>query len=417
MSNLTAARATPPRRIAEWAFALSYLLWLSQALDLVLTHFIGRTPGRSVGLGGSIAVILLLALDPPALRSVVKCVWPVLLIPLLALSSLLWSADVDLTLRATEMLTASTLFGLFLALRFSYRQQIELVTLTLAIAGIASAAVAVFFPRYGVMTGVHAGAWQGVFAHKNVFGGVIALAPPACTLLALAARKRTLALIGLVVSMGLVVMSRSRTALVVAVVCVTGAALLAALQRLPRQRRTSGFIVATAVVVLVAAVAAYQVDAILSWLGSDRTLNRRTDIWGALFDQVRTRPWLGDGYAAFWRPDHHGSRNLLAVYLGNPGHGHNGFLDLTLDLGVVGLAAFIIPYGWCLWRSFRLALANRAPLDLWSITFLIFFALRNFTESDLVQYDIGWVLYIAVALSLRFEGLAAQPPGRAPLSP
>ncbi len=416
MSNLTAP--TPPlRRMAEWVFALSYLLWLSQALDLGLTHFIGGTPGRSVGFAGSIAVILFFALDPPPLRSVVKGSWPILLIPLLALSSLLWSADIDLTLRATEMLAASTLFGIFLALHFSYREQLELVALALGIAGAASAVVAIFFPHYGVMTGEHAGAWQGVFPHKNVFGGVIALAPPACTLLTLAARRRTLAFVGLVFSMGLVVMSRSRTALVVAIVCVTGAALLAALQRLPLKRRISGFVIAAVVVALVAAIAAYQVDSILSWLGRDRTLSHRTYIWGALSHQVRARPWFGDGYAAFWRPKHHGSGNLFPVYLGNPGHGHNGFLDLALDLGVVGLAAFIIPYGWYLWRSFRLALASRAPLDLWPITFLTFFALRNLTESELIQYDIGWVLYIAVALSLQFEARPVQPPGQAPLSP
>jgi O-antigen ligase len=70
-----------------------------------------------------------------------------------------------------------------------------------------------------------------------------------------------------------------------------------------------------------------------SQVGRDPTLTDRTLIWNAVLS-VHTNPLLGTGYASFWL----GTR-LERVWrvVGHINEAHNGYLDVYLNLGVIGL--------------------------------------------------------------------------------
>src|SRR5262249_55522086 len=81
------------------------------------------------------------------------------------------------------------------------------------------------------------------------------------------------------------------------------------------------------------------------------SLTGRTEIWTILEEHIRDHPVLGAGYAAFWVPQPDStmeSYDFIDKMWGfYPGSAHNGYLDVTNDLGLLGLAcllAYIITY-------------------------------------------------------------------------
>lgn len=70
------------------------------------------------------------------------------------------------------------------------------------------------------------------------------------------------------------------------------------------------------------------------------TLTGRLPLWEHLLWYVRERPWLGYGYGGFWTPQRvlKISERLDWVIA----HAHNAFLEVTLNIGLVGLALMLI---------------------------------------------------------------------------
>lgn len=64
-------------------------------------------------------------------------------------------------------------------------------------------------------------------------------------------------------------------------------------------------------------------------LGRDSSFTGRSEIWASLLPDVRRSPILGAGFGSFWTPAAKISHDI--------GEAHNGYLDVTLDLGFLGL--------------------------------------------------------------------------------
>jgi O-antigen ligase len=64
-------------------------------------------------------------------------------------------------------------------------------------------------------------------------------------------------------------------------------------------------------------------------LGRDSSFTGRSEIWASLLPDVKRSPILGAGFGSFWTPTAKISHDI--------GEAHNGYLDVTLDLGFVGL--------------------------------------------------------------------------------
>jgi len=68
-------------------------------------------------------------------------------------------------------------------------------------------------------------------------------------------------------------------------------------------------------------------------LGRDDTLTGRTQTWAELVPLVKERPILGVGFGSFWTA---ARREFYEM-----SHGHNGYLDVLLDLGAVGIFVWV----------------------------------------------------------------------------
>jgi exopolysaccharide production protein ExoQ len=112
-------------------------------------------------------------------------------------------------------------------------------------------------------------------------------------------------------------------------------------------------------------------------VGRDPTLTDRTKIWGILLG-MHTNPLLGTGYESFWL----GPR-LKEVWRSFPGlnEAHNGYLDVYLNLGVIGLVLFagfmIVSY-----RTICRRLSSSSSLGSLALAVWIVLAFYNMTEAS-----------------------------------
>jgi O-antigen ligase len=119
---------------------------------------------------------------------------------------------------------------------------------------------------------------------------------------------------------------------------------------------------------------------------------------------VVKRPWLGYGYAAFWSHDEGYSALIQALVRWKAPNAHNGFLDQTLVLGVIGLVFFLVIYGDTLWRAAKLFYSSQTTSNVWPLFFVLFLFFYNLDETNMVQHNsYMWALFIAVRVGLKTD--------------
>jgi O-antigen ligase len=137
-------------------------------------------------------------------------------------------------------------------------------------------------------------------------------------------------------------------------------------------------------------------DAFAGQLGKDRTLTGRTDLWAVAISMIEHRPWLGYGYSAFWRDGAPGPAAAFWAAVGwRTPHSHNGFIDLTLDLGLLGLLLFLTGLVTATIKAFGRARTGSTIGAVGPLVFLAYTVLYNLSESSLFKHNtLFWVVYV-----------------------
>jgi len=322
-----------------------------------------------------------------------------LLLVLLAILSAFWSEDPSLTLRRAVALLATTLFGLDFAVRYSVREQVRLVSIALTLGVLLSIVAEVLF--HGLIPAVdttHSGAWHGVFDQKNVFAKVVVLAATTILIRTRPRRWNLIITIGVVaIASALIGAAQSRTALVV----FAAVLLLIPVFRIDRESWKARIRIAIIGVLAAGCILPLTVDLtrLAGLLGRDATLTGRTAIWAEALASIARRPIWGYGYSAFWGV----SRDAIRIdsFLGfEVPHAHNGYLELTLQLGIVGLALFLVLYATALWRAARYLNFDAGNEAIWPLAYLSLIMLYQVTESTIVVGNtIFWMLCVSTVCS------------------
>jgi exopolysaccharide production protein ExoQ len=317
--------------------------------------------------------------------------------------SYFWSINPDQTLRFSVYAVGTTGFGLYLATRYSLVEQMKLLGWSYGLLLILSLLFAVAIPKYGIMSGVHEGALRGVFTHKNQFGAF--MAPGGVIFLLNAFRGERYSWVNwtlLVLNCGAMVMSQSTTAVgtfgLMLILCI--------IYRIFRWRyevMISAVLGVTIVGFMGLILFAGYVgsDSLFSSLGKDATLSGRTDIWQYVWDQIQLKPWLGYGMTAFWN-GLEGPSGYIQYAMRIPViYSHNGFLDLWLSIGIVGLGIFLISFVVTIVQSLALLRQTNTPEGFWPLLFLSYILLSNLTEGTISNFNSSfWAIYVAISYSL-----------------
>ena len=341
--------------------------------------------------------------------------WLLMLVVAICLASTAWSVEPATSLRRAVALALTTLFGIWLAVRFPPRERLMLMGRTFAIIAIGSAAMALLLPQYGIMQEVHPGAWSGAFPQKNKLGQMMVYGVAIFTVVAVTIPElRRRALVGLALCAGLVVLSTSMTSLLG--LLMVFAVVLAATVLLRRP------ILAVLVIYgsLLSAAAltiglALDADAVFQLVGRDASMTGRTDIWEPLWDGLSNRPWTGFGYSAYWHDPQGPAWALRRALQWDVPSAHNGWVELWLDIGLGGVLIFAAVFLIATARALAVAFREVGTETLWTLVFLTLFLLFSITESSIArQNNLVWVMYIAftAAYGWRPAPRAARPLAR-----
>jgi O-antigen ligase len=265
----------------------------------------------------------------------------------------------------------------------------------------------ILFPSFAVMDEVHPGAWAGGWWEKNQLGGHAARAVFLFAFLAWRDAAWRRGWIGaLVVGLSLVALSKSATALLSVLV---GFGVLASASWMVRGWKRSILFIWLGVSVVSALALTYAVapGALLALIGRDATLTGRTDIWAQLIDAIRQKPWLGYGYQAFWGVDSEPRYWLQKAVEWLAPSGHNGWLDLAVSLGLIGVGLFALDLVMTLVRATRAT--AMAPVGVVALGMIAQFLLFSMSESIILfQNSIIWLTYVMVSVKLALDGAGVR---------
>jgi O-antigen ligase len=143
---------------------------------------------------------------------------------------------------------------------------------------------------------------------------------------------------------------------------------------------------------------------------SDPTFTGRNEIWSFALDHVAQRPLFGFGFEAFWgMPDLVNAWNYLESWGYRASDAHNGYLNLAVTTGLVGLAlslCFIIVQPFRDFRRARALGADPALTALFRQIWIFALCLSGF-EAELFRSGSAlWFLTVSSIIGIRFLTLA-----------
>ena len=313
--------------------------------------------------------------------------------------SFLWSIDPGLSQRRGIAIAMTTAAGLFMGARYDWQTLLRMLGFVWITVTVLSFATGLLNPSFGVMDEINVGAWKGLFYEKNQMGGHMARAAFLCGFLFLMDRKgRRLWGFGVAICSLMVLLSTSKTSLLGMML---GMGILFAAAWMKRGVRTGITSTWLGVIVmgLFAGIMVFAPEIIFTAVGRDPSLTGRTDIWLVLSDMIGERPLLGYGYGAFWAPDSEQAYWVQEILEWDAPTAHNGWLEVAIATGLIGLSLLILDF------MMTLARALRASIDTWTGVFALGvcaqFLLFSLSESiSLQQNAITWLTYVAVAAKL-----------------
>lgn len=169
---------------------------------------------------------------------------------------------------------------------------------------------------------------------------------------------------------------------------------------------TCGGIVAIAV----AALVIFR-EPLFTALGRGADLTGRTDlIWAKVLERAGDHPILGNGFSSPWVPTDPAFDGWIVDHGITVFHAHNMWLDVLMQLGVVGLVLMAAAYLGLLWRSWFFAAdrprwdlrADRpySPATLLPVLFTVVLLVQGLAESTPIMLW-GWVLLVLFSFKIK----------------
>lgn len=415
MSNATLQnwQENPPGRL-EGIFIFISLLLVTQAMTPLLMAGVSGDDA----LGDSNPVVLISALlvytvafflvarRPGAMMGTIIDDWLLMAIFALPVISVAWSVDHGTSARRVVALLMTGIYCVYIARRLSPDEFLRRLLLVLFVGGVLSLVYTVLDPRDAIEhSTINTGSWKGVYGHKAILGRIAAIAVTVSVYVKVKhVWERPMRWATIAIFLFLAIKSQSRASWLM---MLGGFGFMFLILVLRNRTLSSGLklFITLALGLVVLGAVGVEFDKIIAAFGRDDTFSGRTTLWhGAIAVASAEHPILGAGYRAFWTATGAaGVREYIMGWARLPGHGHNGYLDVWLELGWAGVALFAI---FLLVMAVRLARrVLRAPDEpAWAAFSIFFFVFILNNASVTVAFkhtDIAWVTAVLACLYTR----------------
>jgi len=183
-------------------------------------------------------------------------------------------------------------------------------------------------------------------------------------------------------------------------------------RRLGQERRMPLYWTAAALVAAALATVLFARDFVFGLLGKSGDLTGRGETWQKVWELVEQHPWFGWGWVSYWPTWVEPFKGLdtkagIAVM-----SAHNSWLDVWLQLGIIGVLVFApivfltLQRVW--FRAVDQPLRGPGPAlpfatsALWPLLVLTALLVQSITESRLL-IESGWLMLIILAVKTRFD--------------
>ncbi len=238
------------------------------------------------------------------------------------------------------------------------------------------------------------GPLQGIVGSRNQLGiiAVVGIITFVTELRTLSVRRGTSA--GSITLAALCLMlSQSPVALGSAAVLGLAAAALFGLRRVPPDRRRFWLWGLLAASLAVAALAWAFRTPIVALLDATSELDYRLELWRRIIELTSAHPLEGWGWIGTWRSDLAPFISFQHMPGGAPDSAANAFFDVWFQLGLAGLAAFLILVTLAFVRSWLLAVSRRSVVFVWPALVLLALITTSLAESSILV-EFGWLTLV-----------------------
>ena len=146
---------------------------------------------------------------------------------------------------------------------------------------------------------------------------------------------------------------------------------------------------------------------VVDTLNKDMSLTGRMDFWPMIVDKINHHPIFGYGLSGFWQPwrgaDNPAGDIIVAKTQFRPAHAHNGFLDLGLELGWLGVALFACSFLNNVAKAVVYLSRTRLPESGLPLLLLTYNLMTNMTETGLVGITSMWFWYVVTTVRLTLD--------------
>jgi exopolysaccharide production protein ExoQ len=332
----------------------------------------------------------------------------------LTVFSVLWSANVDYSLRMMFGLVRSTLFALYLASCFSFQNHLKICAWVSSWVVAINSFVYVALPTFAIRASAEGGGqfnFFGIYTNKQMCGRIMAFSLiTLLTYFRIYATRRWLTALGILGAIFLLLLARSSTHTISAILTIL---ILPAHQIIKQGSKLRAILLFTALLISAGSVSFMVTnwEYIVVSLGKGVTFNGRTPIWDLAIEQLMKRPLLGYGYAGFWGSDAGWwvfskvswavGENPLEIVDSKNFTAHNALLDLALQLGLLGIAILLFNLALVIYRVVSLIGKTDSLESLWMLQVILFQIIGSCFEPPiyLASNNIHWIIYVAMAYS------------------
>jgi exopolysaccharide production protein ExoQ len=319
---------------------------------------------------------------------------------LITVLSAFWSQTPGFTLKYSLILLGLSVLATSVAMRYDIFAIARILRWTgTAISGCGTFA-SLFVPSIGRL---EAAGWNGILSHKNGFSCWIALTACLWFLQAVTDRsKRWYSLILSIACFIAMMCAGSGAARVLFVVTMGVLIFSKLLQRLDFRKTFTALLFAIIMAIPSFLFVWANKQYILGALGKDATLTGRTEFWPQVIEAIWQQPIVGYGYQGFWQAWRGADNPAARIINPNgfvPPHSHNGFLEIVLALGAIGIVLFACSLLIDITRICALVPYLSQAESGTILAILIFITISNFSEAGL--WGIGHHTFLYVFLSVR----------------
>lgn len=141
---------------------------------------------------------------------------------------------------------------------------------------------------------------------------------------------------------------------------------------------------------------------VITLFNASGTLDYRVDLWRQVIDLIGINPLQGWGWMGAWRTQIFPYSALSATPARPADSALNAFLDVWLQLGVIGVILFVGMLGLAFSRSWLLAGSRRSVVYAWPAATLVALILVSLAESS-IMVEFGWMTFVVCCVKASQE--------------